>query len=203
MGRKGMICMNETVRLYTRQNDKTLQELESTGRLLNRKVYVRLHFGTYWEFYMNAYDWFTETASKIIPKPEDAELPIWCSISKENCLKPIPGTVVYVLEVPKEKVIYFDESRWDYVLNDHYIPADDADAAAYAKHLDDIGVSDGFQFIHGKYKGFYPEEEQRIRESWQRVFEITDWSIFKVCGNLWEIRREWVKKVIRPGEEVE
>ena len=48
----------------------------------------------------------------------------------------------------------------------------------------------------------YPEEEQRIRESWKRVFEIDRWTIFNVCGNLWEIKQEWVKRIVHPGEEV-
>nr|WP_242862846.1 DUF3841 domain-containing protein [Clostridium sp. C105KSO13] len=38
-------------------------------------------------------------------------------MSAENCLRPIPGTVVYVLDVPKEQIIYFDSGKWDYVHN--------------------------------------------------------------------------------------
>lgn len=34
----------DTVRLYTRQNDKTLLMLEHGGRILNQRVYVQLHF---------------------------------------------------------------------------------------------------------------------------------------------------------------
>lgn len=192
----------ETVTLYTRQNQKTLAQLERDGRIINRRLYVRLHFGDCADLFLESYEWFAAEAAKRVPRPEDVQLPIWCSISRENCLKPIEDTVVYELEVPKEQVIYFDEAKWDYVLNQIYLPESESDAAAYKAHLREIGVSDGFQFFQGRYAGKYPEEVERIRESWKRVFVIDHWGIFNVCGNIWEIRREWVKRIIHPGEVV-
>ena len=64
-------------------------------------------------------------------------------------------------------------------------------------------MANGFEFFEGRYKGKYPEEVSRIRDSWKRAFRIDNWTIFNVCGNLWEIKEEWVKKIIRPGEAVE
>lgn len=193
---------SKTVHLYTRQNDKTLYQLERDNRIINQRVYVELHFGDIAPLFMESYDWFTQEASRRVPKPEDVKAPIWCSISVENCLKPIPGTVVYALEVPEENVIYFDEGKWDYVLNRIYLPKDKEDEAAYRKHLQEIGVVNGFEFFEGRYKGIYPEEVKRIRESWKRVFEIDRWTIFNVCGNLWEIKKEWVKHIVYPGQEI-
>lgn len=191
-----------TVTLFTRQNDKTLFALERQGRIINQRVYVELHFGDIAPLFLESYDWFTREASKRVPKPEDVKAPIWCSISAENCLKPIEGTVVYVLEVPKEQVIYFDESKWDYVLNKIYLPKDKPDAEAYKEYLKKLGVPNSFEFLSGRFKGKYPEEEKRIQDSWQRIFEINSWTIFNVCGNLWEIRKEWVKKIVRSGESL-
>ena len=193
----------DTVRLYTRQNDKTLTQLERDGRIINQRSYVRMHFGDMAQHYLDSYDWFTAEAAKRIPRPDDVTASIWCSISAQNCLKPINGTVVYVLDVPKDKVIYFDEAKWDYVLNRIYIPADEDDRAAYKKHLNALGVQNGFEFFQGRYKGMYPREEERIRESWKRVFDIDNWTIFNVCGNIWEIQREWVQQIVRPGEPLE
>ena len=193
----------KTVRLYTRQNDKTLYQLERDGRIINRRIYVEMHFGDIAPLFMESYDWFTKEAAKRVPKPDDVHAPIWCSISVENCLKPIPGTVVYELDVPEEQVMYFDDVKWDYVLNRIYIPKYETDAAEYRQHLKDIGVANGFEFIEGRYKGKYPEEERRIRESWLRCFEIDNWTIFNVCGNLWEIKKEWVHKIVHPGEQIE
>ena len=193
----------DTVRLYTRQNDKTLAQLERDGRIINQRAYVRMHFGDMAQHYLDSYDWFTAEAAKRIPRPDDVTASIWCSISAQNCLKPINGTVVYVLDVPKDKVIYFDEAKWDYVLNRIYIPADEDDRAAYKKHLNALGVQNGFEFFQGRYKGMYPREEERIRESWKRVFDIDNWTIFNICGNIWEIRREWVRQIVHPGEPLE
>lgn len=193
----------DTVRLYTRQNDKTLTQLERDDRIINQRAYVWMHFGDMAQHYLDSYDWFTAEAAKRVPKPDDVTASIWCSISAQNCLKPINGTVVYVLDVPKDKVIYFDEAKWDYVLNRIYIPADEDDRAAYKKHLNALGVQNGFEFFQGRYKGMYPREEERIRESWKRVFDIDNWTIFNVCGNIWEIRREWVQQIVRPGEPLE
>lgn len=192
----------KTVKLYTRQNDKTLYQLERDGRIINQRVYVELHFGDIAPLFMESYDWFTQEAAKKVEKPVDVHAPIWCSISRENCLKPIEGTVVYILEVPEEKIIYFDEGKWDYVLNRIYLPKDEADRQQYKQHLKDIGVVNGFEFFQGRYAGKYPQEVQRIRESWKRVFEIDNWTIFNVCGNIWEIRQEWVKQIVHPGQAV-
>ena len=126
--------------LYTRQNDKTLYQLERNGRIINERIYVELHFGDIAPLFMESYDWFTREAAKKVAKPEDVKAPIWCSISPDNCLKPIPDTVVYVLEVPQDQIIYFDDVKWDYVLNRIYLPKDDEDAAAYKRHLKEIGA---------------------------------------------------------------
>lgn len=193
----------KTVRLYTRQNDKTLYQLERDGRLINQRVYVELHFGDIAPLFMESYDWFTKEAAKRVPKPDDVKVPLWCSISAENCLKPIPGTVVYVLEVPEDQVIYFDDVKWDYVLNRIYLPKDKEDEQAYRRHLEEMGITNRFSFFDGPYKGMYPEEEARIKESWKRIFEIDDWTIFNVCGNLWEIKKAWVKQIVHPGEKIQ
>lgn len=191
------------VKLFTRQNDKTVMQLERDGRIINRRVYVQLHFGDVAPFFLQCYDWFTQEAVKYLPKPDDVYAPIWCSISTENCLRPVPGTVVYALEVPESQIIYFDDQKWDYVLNQIYLPESEEDAKAYDEHLKKLGIESSFEIMVGKYKGMYPEEEERIRESWKRAFKIDRWTIYNVCGNLWEIKKEWVKKIIYPGEEVE
>lgn len=84
-----------TIRLYTRQNDKTLFMLEQFGRLLNQRIYVQLHFGDMARHYLDCYDWFAREAARIVPKPPDAELPIWCAASGRESVfgrKPLKST---------------------------------------------------------------------------------------------------------------
>lgn len=190
------------LRLYTRQSDKTLHMLEQTGRVLNQRIYVQLHFGDMAQHYLDCYDWFAAECARRVPKPADAELSIWCTIHKEDCMRPVEGTVVYVLDVPESQVILFDDAKWDFVLNHRYLPADGADERAYRKHLEAIGVSGSYEFFEGRYAGKYPEEERRIRESWQRVFDVPDRSVRTVCGNIWEIRRDQLVRIVRAGESL-
>ena len=47
------------IRLYTRQNDKTLNSLEKKGRVINERMYVQLHFGPDADLFLDSYDLFT------------------------------------------------------------------------------------------------------------------------------------------------
>ena len=192
----------DTVLLYTRQSDKTLLMLEQEGRIVNERTYVALHFGDMAQHYLDCYDWFARQAERIMPRPEGAGLSIWCATRKELCLPPIDGTVVYVVEKPRDQVVYFDEARWDFVLNHRYLPLDEADNAAYLAHLKDIGVSNGYVFFRGRYAGKYPDEERRILASWKRVFDTPSSNAWSVCGNIWDIKRDEIRRIVRPGEQV-
>lgn len=201
-----------TIRLYTRQNEKTLYDLNRRGRIINNRIYVKLHLGNIADFFLESYDWYTSEACKLLQKPDDVELPIWCSISEKNCLKAIEGTVVYILDVPKDKVLYFNDQKWDYVLNRLYLPKDEKDRIAYEDHINSLEISpnklgliDSYEFMIGKFKGMFPEEEKRIKESWKRTFHVGDLDnldIFSVCGNIWEIKKEWVKHIVYPGDDL-
>ena len=60
---------------------------------------------------LKAYDWFVATASKRIRKPEDVQYQIWCVTDFSICIKPIENEIIYVLEVPDEKIIYFNSFK--------------------------------------------------------------------------------------------
>lgn len=193
----------QTVRLYTRQNDKTLSMLDHRGRIINNPLYVRLHLGPDADLFLDAYSWFTQEAARRCPKPADVTAPIWCSISEAYCMRPIPGTVIYVVEVPREQVIYFDNLRWDYVLNRIYLPRDPADQNAYEQHIKTLGLNAPWE-IYQKYRGVFPEEEKKIRDSWQQCFNVDEdrLDIYRHSGNIWEIKKEWIKRIVHPGESI-
>lgn len=192
----------DTVDLYTRQHENSIHELNRTGRITNKEIYIRLHMRDISDYFIEKYRHFVRLASEIVPKPDDVDFPIWCSISKNNCLKPIDKQLVYVLRVPKEEVVYFQSGKWDYVLNDLYIPKDDADKEAYLKEIGRLGVKDQFSFISGKYRGLFPAIEKKIVASWSRVFEIDEWNDFSVQANIWQIKAEWVRHILRPGDDI-
>lgn len=194
--------MSDKVTLYTRQHENSLYELDKKGIITNKEIYVRMHMRDISDFFLEKYRLFVKMAEKIVPRDESTEYPIWCTVSKKYCLRPIDKEVVYELEVPKEEIIYFDGAKWDLVLNNLYIPLDEEDGLKFNKEIASLGVTDSFNFIDGKYKGMYPEIEKKIRDSWQRIFIIDQFSEISIQANLWKIKGEWVKRIIRPGEEI-
>ncbi len=190
----------ETVTLWTRQDEKSLRQLEKNGVIHNKREYIEAQYEDIADHFIKLYRWFVEAASRRVPKPENVEFPIWCSVSLANMLRPSEGTVCYELELPRDKVIYFDGAKWDYVLNHIYIPKDDQDQREYVEDLKRKGFKDEFNLYEGRYAHLYPLERKRIIDSWERIFEIDRWNEFVVQGNIWEIRPENIKKIQRFGD---
>lgn len=185
----------EMVKLWTRQDSRSLKQLEEKGIYRVKEQYIADQFDIITDYYLKLYQWFVDYASKMVPKPEGVTYPIWCAVDKRNMLRPIENTVVYELEVEKSKVIYFDGAKWDYVLNHIYIPKDEEDEKKYKEEMKRKGFDDIFSFIDGKY-AHHPFERKRVMDSWQRVFEIDEWNIFKIQGNIWEIQPEMIKNIL-------
>lgn len=186
----------QKVSLWTRQHVDSLEQIEKQGFYRVKKEYIEEQFGDIAEYYLFLYAWFTREAAKMVPKPSGVEFPIWCSISESYMLRPIEDTVVYVLEVPQDEVLYFDSIKWDWVLNHLYIPKDEEDLVRYRKELQHKGLSDSHSFIEGKYARFYPAERREVMDSWMRIFEINQWHPFRVQANIWEIRKEQIREII-------
>lgn len=73
-------------------------------------------------------------------------------------------------------------------------PADKADEKRHKELLEAYGVSDTQAYM----SQFYPEIKREIRESWKRLFDDDIQIGSDGCyGNIWEVRREWVKNVIQ------
>ncbi len=182
--------------LWTRQHEKSLEELRINGSIKITRKHLEEKFEEITDYIVYLYKWFVNAAEKIVPKPEEVDFPIWCSISEENMLRPTVDQIVYKLEVEKSKIVYFDGMKWDYVLNHHYIPKDEKDGEEYAKDLESKGFDNSFSFIDEKKAHFYPAEKKKVMDSWYRIFEIEDWNIFRVQANIWEIRPEMVKDIL-------
>ena len=140
-------------------------------------------------------------ASKRVPKPNDISYPIWCSVSKGNCLKPIEKEVVYAITVPKDEVIYFDGAKWYLVLNNQYVPLDENDAKRFENSVIKCGENKVYNIFEKKYNGIFDDIREEIIASWERIFEITDRSEFVVQANLCQIKEEWIKHIIYPGDD--
>ena len=188
--------MDEKVTLWTRQDIRSLKILEETNVFTTKREFIEESYGDIADHFIELYKWFVGAAEKKVPRPKGVEFPTWCSIAYENMYRPIEGTVCYVLEVPKSEIIYFDGGKWDYVLNHTYLPKDEEDHKKYIKEMEFKGFKNIFSIYDGKFTSFYPEEKQRIIDSWHRVFEIENWNIFSVQANIWEIRPEMIKDIM-------
>ena len=188
--------------LFTCQNKKSLNDLNEKGRFINKKEYIYERLTGIASGIIKSYDWFVAAAAKRVKKSEDVEYQIWCTVSSEVCMKPIEGEIVYILEVPDEEIIYFNSFKWDYVINNHYVPHNQEDFDKYMEEMEKKGFSNTYEFIGGKYAGKFPLEERKIRESWIRVFDIDEWNPRIIQANLWEIKKEWVKHILKPGESM-
>lgn len=188
------------VTLWTRQDIRSLDDLEKYNVFRNKQEFIEEQFGDVAAHFIRLYTWFVNAANSYVPKPKEVEFPIWCSISYENMLRPIEGTVVYEIVVPESEIIYFDGVKWDYVLNHIYIPTDEEDGKRYSDEMRERGFSDTFSFIDGKYSNLFPEERKRVMDSWYRIFNIENWDIFNVQANIWEIRPEMIKDILYYNE---
>lgn len=192
----------ETVKLWTNQDKRSLKIIKETGQFKNKREYIRGKFEDISPFFEEKYDFFTKEAAKRLEKPEDVEFPIWCGISKRATFGNTPETVIYELSVPRDQLIYFDGSKWDYVLNNIYLPKDQEDHQRFHKSIEKYGLPDEFNFIDGKYAGWYPEIEKEIRDSWPRIFDYEGMNDLTIQANLWEIREEWIDRIIHYGEDL-
>lgn len=185
------------VTLWTRQDIRSLQELEKNGVIRITEDNLIEKFDLISGHIIYLYKWFVDAANKIVPKPEGVEFPIWCSISEEYMLRPTTDQVVYVLEVDKSEIIYFDGLKWDYVLNHHYVPKDKNDEQEYAREMESKGYKNSFSFVDEKTAHFYPQERKRVMDSWMRVFETDVWDKFRIQANIWEIRADMIKDILK------
>ena len=107
---------------------------------------------------------------------------------------PEKGRVILELEIEESLITRVNFTKWGMILNYSYIPADKADEKRHKELLEAYGVSDTQAYM----SQFYPEIKREIRESWKRLFDDDIQIGSDGCyGNIWEVRREWVKNVIQ------
>lgn len=193
----------EKVHLWTRQNEKILDILEKEGVYYAKKKYIVQKNDTLANYYIELYDWFVRHGQKIVAKPEKAEYPIWCSISEEYMLRGVPGDVLLELNVDRERVLYFDSTRWDLVLNHTYVPKNEADEDRFVKSAQSRGITNNFSFLSDYYKRFYPDIVREVVQSWDRIFEIDleKANKFSIQANIWQIRSEDIQSIVKYEQE--
>src|SRR5690606_18335576 len=108
---------------------------------------------------------------------------------------PSPGTIILELKVDPSLITKININKWGTILNYSYIPANKQDAEDHRRLLDQYGVSSDTKAYMSH---FYPQIKRKIIDSWSRLFDDSILLGNNECyGNMWEVRKEWISKIIR------
>jgi len=186
--------MDDKISVWTRQDEKILEILEREGRHITKKEYIEEKMEDCSGVYLDVYSWYTEKAKSIVPKPPDVKYPIWVSLREDHMLQPVPGTVILELLVDRDSVITIDSEKWDRVVNYWYVPLSLKDEEDYDKKLKNYGIANNSKVY---LSNFYPHLKKEVIKSWDRLFDNSYSLSDLYFGTIWEVKREWVQKVIK------
>ena len=180
------------ITVYTKQNIRVLDALERTGRHTAKREFVMQNEDS--SLMRPAYDWLVSHHPDSANRPADADYPIWVSFAADATMLPGDGYVILELTLDPVLITKVNIAKWGAVNNCSYIPTDSADAAAHRKKIEAMGVSD----VKACTTHFYPELKAEIEASWLRLFDDSvRLGNDLAYGLIWEVKREWITKVIR------
>lgn len=180
---------------WTRQVPQVWEEIQKTGRYKAKEEYIRAKNDTIADYYLKLYEWYTKKSREHISIPEDAEYPVWFSLTEDFRLQKIQNTVILKVEIPEDKVLIIDMERWDYRGNLMYVPKNKKDREDFEKELMKYDIADETALAGSAKGNYYPLLKRKVIDSWERLFTMPPESLEKGFATTWEIRREWVKEV--------
>lgn len=131
---------SDTITMYCTQPDLVWDIVDKDGVNYVKQAYITKKYqDTAWIF-DTAYKFFRQEAVKIIPKPQEAESPIWMYRDKKWAV-PNAGCRRMRLEIPKDELILFDRRTWNKILNMEYVGTDE-EIAAFEQEYKRQGVRD-------------------------------------------------------------
>lgn len=173
-------------RLWTAQTKPVLDCILKEGRAVAKTAYVDQKYQEAAWVFQEAYGFFRKALAERLPAPEGAETPYWLQCSERFVFQGA-GSWLLELAVPQERVLLFEREKWEKVLNLSYIGKDAAEEAAFSEELLRAGLSTSFEAFATP---FYPMQKQKIKKSWERLFERTAEEPDKLAAAVWEIRKE-------------
>ena len=164
------------ITVWTKQHENVLKELETTGRYIAKREYIRMDLKEQAPVVLEAYDWLVKHGPDRANKPADVEYPVWVSFTNEGTMMNSENTVILELSLDPAIITSVNIAKWGHILNYGYIPKDEKAVISQ----------------------FYPQIKREIQNSWERLFDDTIlMGSDAKYGNVWELRREWLTDVIR------
>lgn len=185
--------MSGRIAVWTKQHANILQILEAHSRYVVKKEYIVQKMEEHASLYLDVYDWYLRKAGELSPPPDDVRYPIWVSLSEEEKIENSQGNVQLEIIVERERLLTLDLGKWGRIVNYMYIPENEADDADHERILTRYGIDDCTAYM----TSFYPSIKHKIIKSWDRLFDDNIRLSDARVGTLWELKQEWIVKVIR------
>lgn len=177
------------------------QPLEIAGLLRNKAIhyakleYIREKYGEVSEVFLAAYSWYRAEASRLVPRPPEAESGIW-AYADLKFLDTAPGYSILKLAVPADEAVFFSMRDWNRVLNLRFIGETEEEERVFEQKLSRFGVKyEGDIYL----KPFYPQLKSELIKSWSRLFRFHEAIkaglrdiVPDIQAGLWKIDPEWV-----------
>ena len=130
------------ITVWTKQHENVLKELETTGRYIAKREYIRMDLKEQAPVVLEAYDWLVKHGPDRANKPADVEYPVWVSFTNEGTMMNSENTVILELSLDPAIITSVNIAKWGHILNYGYIPKDENDLRRHRQLLDDYGISD-------------------------------------------------------------
>ena len=184
----------DRITVWTKQHEDVAHTLSLNGRYVVKKEYIAIDLDEHADIVLEAYDWLSTHSPDAKNRPADVQYPVWVTYSSDRAMLKGKNSVVIELSVPPALITPINIAKWGAILNYSYIPLNEEDKKRHSELLNAYGVSDAKAYM----SQFYPDIKREIADSWLRLFDdsILMGNELKY-GNIWEIRSEWVTKIIR------
>lgn len=183
--------MSKKVKVWTKQHEDIIRDLDENGRYIVKKEYIKNKMEDHSSLYFDVYSWYKNKASSLVSVPDDVDYPIWVSVREEDKIPNSEGNVLLELEIDEDDLIVLDMDKWGYIVNYMYIPKDKEDLKYHEKTLKSFGIDDTEAYM----SNFYPSIKSMIVKSWDRLFDdevkLSDIRV----GTIWEIKKECIVKI--------
>lgn len=185
--------MKKCVTVWTKQHEDIIETLAESGRHIAKKEYILNDLEEQAPLVLEVYDWLAKNSPGAGQKPPDVKYPIWVSLAQEATMLPEQGRVILELCIDPDIITYVNIEKWGKILNYSYLPENAEDAERHKKLLEQYNIGDAKAYM----SQFYPAIKREIIHSWGRLFDHTGFDNSDAYGNIWEIKKEWVTKIIR------
>ncbi|MDD6442561.1 MAG: DUF3841 domain-containing protein [bacterium] len=182
------------IKVWTRQHKSVLDKVMNDGRYIAKRDYIYMDLQEHANLVLEVYDWLVKNGPDAVNKPADVTYPVWVSFDEDATMLSGDNGVVFELTIAQEMITPINIAKWGAILNYSYIPINEADKERHRELLEAYGIDDVKAFM----TQFYPAIKKEIISSWDRLFdENVKLGNDLKYGTIWEIRKEWVTKVIQ------